>query len=179
MSLGDWGGQRAVSGLVDSEAQPVFPVGRHLGPVPKVDNSVWLLPLPVHRAHVYHACNLGEPPVPQLKWTQECSGMCVWTEEGASARASGGHGGDLPQAFAPPSLPSPQPHQSTHAHPPPGTGSLCGPDSPSSSGTLFNKQTFLYGVVGLLETGEKTAEAQQEEVAAAHSRGFGSTGYAS
>lgn len=63
-----------------------------------------------------------------------------------------------------------------------GTGFLCGPDSPSSSETLFNKQTFLYGVVGLLETGKTAQEgqkAQQEAVAAAHSRGFGSTGHAS
>lgn len=84
----------------------------------------------------------------------EC--MCVdWGWGGESTRASGRHGGGLPQLCAPCSLPSPPLHLSTHAHSPPGTGSLCGPDLPSSSGRLLNKQTSLYGVVGLLEAGKK------------------------
>lgn len=97
----------------------------------------------------------GLPLVPtRLRWTWECSGMCVcvcvdWGVGGISGR----HGGGLPQLCAPPSLPSPPPHLSTHALSPPGTGSLCGPEVPSSSGRLLNKQTFLYGVGGLLETG--------------------------
>lgn len=84
----------------------------------------------------------------------EC--MCVdWGWGGGSTRASGRHGGGLPQLCAPCSFPSPPLHLSTHAHSPPGTGSLCGPDLPSSSGRLLNKQTSLYGVVGLLEAGKK------------------------
>mgnify|MGYP007134185607 CR=1 FL=1 len=82
--------------------------------------------------------------------------MCVdWGWGGGSTRASGRHGGGLPQLCAPCSFPSPPLHLSTHAHSPPGTGSLCGPDLPSSSGRLLNKQTSLYGVVGLLEAGKK------------------------
>lgn len=87
---------------------------------------------------------------------------------------------------------TPQPPHPILAHSPPGTGCLCGPDLPSSPGRLLSKQTSLYGVVVLLETGggggggavggntaEEGWKAQQEEVAAAHSRGFGSPGHAS
>lgn len=48
---------------------------------------------------------------------------------------------------------TPQPPHPILAHSPPGTGCLCGPDLPSSPGRLLSKQTSLYGVVVLLETG--------------------------
>lgn len=54
-----------------------------------------------------------------------------------------------------PQLPSPPVHLSRHTQPPPGTRSLCGLGLPSSSGRLLNKQTFLYGMVGFLETGKQ------------------------
>lgn len=43
---GDWSGQRAVSSLGGSEAHSPSLEGDTWGPVPKVDNALWFLPLP-------------------------------------------------------------------------------------------------------------------------------------
>lgn len=185
MGLG-WakGSQWSVCGTVRHSQS--FLWGDTWGPVPKIDNGVWLLPLALHRAHGYHVCNLEEPLVPgphsgRMQWN-----VCVDCRGGAGHPPWSLRG--IEAVFLWHFLPdhSPDSH-STRAHmhappTPPGTEFLCGLDSPGSSGNLLNKQTFLYGVVDLLATGKKAEEgqkAQKEEVAASHSRGFESTGNAS
>lgn len=84
-----------------------------------------------------------------------------------------------PHALAP----SPTSARTDTPHPQPRTGSLCGPDLPSSSGKLLNKQTFLYGAVGLLET-RKTQQRRdgrpnRKRGLLPTAGGFGSTGHAS
>lgn len=76
---GDQGGQRAVSVLGHSEAQPTFPKGRHLGSwcqrLATMSGSCFC---PFTEPLGAMPATWGLPLVPtRLRWTWECSGMCV------------------------------------------------------------------------------------------------------